>query len=1018
MANIKFKLDCPKCETEIVIRSSSQIGQKTECPKCKYRFTVPDVDEDEDGDDETPTPKGGKGAKKKSGNKMVLIGAVLGILALGGLALGAVLVLGGDDKKPTPPVANNGNNNNLPPPANPGPGPDNPGGPGTESPETPTPPVGSKPKKKPRPSGLKEITNLLPGEAVSVWHLHMDELARTPLYESVFDRATKHLFLTSMTFDASDLEEILHCYVGPDKDVFAILRTKGALDTDEMLKRLNLESPKDNVVKGREFYLLKSNAFLTAISKSLSLGSVLGMEGKSAKPKAKADDRKLAMNVYDSQTIVLADATLMERFLSDLKEDGLPPFKSEFVLPPPTAPPVASPNPMGGPMGPMGMFPMGGPMGPMGRPIPPGGKDEEAQVPRPAPLPGQGGGAPMPTTLPGQGGPVPMPGTLPGQGGPMVPGAGTPAPPKRKSFTSNPYFRTIDPDLKKALNTLEDEDKDTPAAVYVQKVEQRFLSEIDLRALGLPELADTILVNWMQQVKLLGFAITAMNKTKGIATGYFEYLTDDDAKKSVGEHVMPVLNALKLLYALQTKEAVAVNDYTQGGGPSQPGTGPMFPGGPGGMGPMFPGGPGGMGPMFPGGPGGPGGGPIAPGGKDPEASAPLKQRGRAGDDAQLQPLPAPGGPGSFGGPPMFPGGNPMFPGGNPMFPGGPGTEPGTGTQTGSHVDVTLSDTVVSVQFEIEWKESTYQSILMPGLGRMTAQLKGRMSVLSGENDAFSLAESLNKVVKGSGSFPMGALERDVRTERYGLAYPPEQRVSLFAELLPFLGKAGLRTSIQDKKHAWYAKENLPAAEAWVPEFLVPYYDQSAWRATHELAEGRMLGATNYIGVAGLGLDAARYDPKNPATQKKMGLYGYDWTSRPEDVTDGLSNTIALMQVPPGYQRPWIAGGGATLAGIDEKAEKPLQPYVSKLPDGVRGTTVLMGDGSVRVIRESISPALLKAMVTRAGGDDLGELDKVAPVVPKPKKSDLVSAPAPISSVKPPVISKAIDADELKKLQGK
>ena len=38
MANVKFKLDCPKCETEIVIRSSAQIGKKTECPKCQYRL--------------------------------------------------------------------------------------------------------------------------------------------------------------------------------------------------------------------------------------------------------------------------------------------------------------------------------------------------------------------------------------------------------------------------------------------------------------------------------------------------------------------------------------------------------------------------------------------------------------------------------------------------------------------------------------------------------------------------------------------------------------------------------------------------------------------------------------------------------------------------------------------------------------------------------------------------------------------------------------------------------------------
>ncbi len=94
----------------------------------------------------------------------------------------------------------------------------------------------------------------------------------------------------------------------------------------------------------------------------------------------------------------------------------------------------------------------------------------------------------------------------------------------------------------------------------------------------------------------------------------------------------------------------------------------------------------------------------------------------------------------------------------------------------------------------------------------------------------------------------------------------------------------------------------------------------------------------------------------------------------------------------------------------------MQPYVSKLPDGSRGTTVLMGDGSVRTVRETINPAVFKAMVTRAGGDELPDFDKVAPVLPKPKRTTELSAgPAPVSSVKP---SKDVDAAELKKLQGR
>src|SRR5471030_1307175 len=122
-----------------------------------------------------------------------------------------------------------------------------------------------------------------------------------------------------------------------------------------------------------------------------------------------------------------------------------------------------------------------------------------------------------------------------------------------------------------------------------------------------------------------------------------------------------------------------------------------------------------------------------------------------------------------------------------------------------------------------------------------------------------------------------------------------------------------------------------------------------------------------------------------------------------------------MQVPPGYQRPWIAGGGATLAGIDDRGDKPLQNYVTRMPDGTRGTTVLMGDGSVRTVRENINPALLRAMVTRAGGETLDDLEAGAPLVKPTKKKTELSTP--MTTVKPPVLPKGIDADELKKFQG-
>ena len=212
-------------------------------------------------------------------------------------------------------------------------------------------------------------------------------------------------------------------------------------------------------------------------------------------------------------------------------------------------------------------------------------------------------------------------------------------------------------------------------------------------------------------------------------------------------------------------------------------------------------------------------------------------------------------------------------------------------------------------------------------------------------------------------------------------------------LLPHLGRGALRQSIQDQKFSWYAKENDLAATTWVPEFLVPYYPQSSWRASSPLVPNKTFGATNYVGISGLGLDSARYDPSDPVLAKKVGITGYGWGSKPGEISDGMSNTIYMIQVPPGHQRPWIAGGGATLQGVDENAANPVSDFASVGPDKKRGTYALMADGSVRFVSESMRPEVFKAMVTRAGGESLGNLDQTAPLIApsKPLETELKGA---------------------------
>jgi hypothetical protein len=174
---------------------------------------------------------------------------------------------------------------------------------------------------------------------------------------------------------------------------------------------------------------------------------------------------------------------------------------------------------------------------------------------------------------------------------------------------------------------------------------------------------------------------------------------------------------------------------------------------------------------------------------------------------------------------------------------------------------------------------------------------------------------------------------------------------------------------------------------------VPYYPQSAWRATSPLAPDHVLGATNYVAIAGIGLDTPRLEPGHPDFKKKAGITGYNWGSKVEEITDGLSNTIYLMQTPPGLQQPWIAGGGATVRGLNEN--DPMAGFRYGHPDGgdgVRqGSYALMGDGSVRWVPATIDPKVLKAMATRGAGDNanLGDINKHTTPLEPPKADPML-----------------------------
>jgi hypothetical protein len=293
--------------------------------------------------------------------------------------------------------------------------------------------------------------------------------------------------------------------------------------------------------------------------------------------------------------------------------------------------------------------------------------------------------------------------------------------------------------------------------------------------------------------------------------------------------------------------------------------------------------------------------------------------------------------------------------------------------------------------------------LMNGkIRQLVLQQKGYLDMAGGQLRIHEVGDAARRYAEEHHQeFPRGALERPIPSTRAGRPYEPKQRISWLAELLPYLGpeQASLHRGI-DRNRSWNDSENLGAAATLVPQFLSPNYSPTTWWV-HYPNMTEPVAATHYVGIAGIGLDAAEYSPTDPATAKKLGIFGYDRTTRLQDISDGASNTILMAQVPPTYKRPWMAGGGSTVEGVPEQGS--IRPFVSPQADGKRGTLVVMADGSVRLIAESVKDDVFKALCTIKGGESDFILDRDAAPVPRPE-SPTEAPPPPVQAPSQPTAS--------------
>jgi hypothetical protein len=202
-----------------------------------------------------------------------------------------------------------------------------------------------------------------------------------------------------------------------------------------------------------------------------------------------------------------------------------------------------------------------------------------------------------------------------------------------------------------------------------------------------------------------------------------------------------------------------------------------------------------------------------------------------------------------------------------------------------------------------------------------------------------LLAGLGSRQKAEGRFPVAVAG--------GALLPPETRLSWIAEMLPYYDHADWHRQLETG-YSWNGPQNRPVTRRALPEVVNPVLGPQATEAGFPV--------THYVGVAGVGPDAARLAAEEP----RAGVFGYDRGIRPEEIRRGAANAIAILGVSERCG-PWAAGGDATVRALTQP------PYVNG-PDGfgsgqADGMLAGMADGSVRFISKNIDPHVIEQLAT-------------------------------------------------------
>jgi len=197
-----------------------------------------------------------------------------------------------------------------------------------------------------------------------------------------------------------------------------------------------------------------------------------------------------------------------------------------------------------------------------------------------------------------------------------------------------------------------------------------------------------------------------------------------------------------------------------------------------------------------------------------------------------------------------------------------------------------------------------------------------------------------------------------------------KRLSWLVEAMPFIEQNRIFSSL-DREKGWQDNPNLipkvPNVDAndHVIGPPIPVGELKIFRcpADPTASPPNTASLTNYVGISGVGADAAELPLEYPG----VGFFGCERQIKLEDIKDGTANTIAVMETNSNLG-PWTAGGFPTVRPFDSA----MAPYLGAgrpFGSGHRaGTQAVFADGSVHNLTPSTHPEVLEALATIAGGE--------------------------------------------------